>query len=193
MGEEQLFAENGALLKVSGVKLALESRNFPLSGVGVRVWPPRSGAKRTRRVGSTPVEFLRWQRNLTATARALARSRVTAARYVAHCDRDRDRLPLPDQHHQSQAVIHSPAEMLAAWPTVVTRSRCPRAFTRSTQKPLSALWKVTRSTRPTSASRGGDDEDGSACRRIARRFSTPASASRGDAYRPEYRSRQARF
>jgi len=46
------------------------------------------------------------------------------------------------------AVIHSPAEIIAACPTVVTRSRWPLAFTRSTQKPLSWLWKVTRSTRP---------------------------------------------
>jgi hypothetical protein len=37
---------------------------------------------------------------------------------------------------------------MAAWPTTVTRSRCARAFARSTQKPLSGLWKVTRSTRP---------------------------------------------
>jgi hypothetical protein len=40
------------------------------------------------------------------------------------------------------AVIHSPAEMVAAWPMTVTRSRCPRALVRSTQKPLSSLWKV---------------------------------------------------
>ena len=80
-------------------------------------------------------------------------------------------------------MIDSPAEMLAAWPTVVTSSRCPRAFTRSTQKTLSALWKVTRSTRPASASRGGDDEDGSGCRRIARPFSTPAAPSSDDAWR----------
>src|SRR3954452_11364978 len=50
--------------------------------------------------------------------------------------------------HSPDAVIHSPAEMLAAWPTTVTRSRCPRAFARRTQKPFSAFWKVTRSTRP---------------------------------------------
>jgi hypothetical protein len=30
----------------------------------------------------------------------------------------------------------------------------PRAFTRSTQKPLSELWKVTRSTRPAKTSVG---------------------------------------
>ena len=31
----------------------------------------------------------------------------------------------------------------------------PRAFTRRTQKPLSSLWKVTRSTRPARFSRSG--------------------------------------
>src|SRR2546430_14095360 len=50
--------------------------------------------------------------------------------------------------HSPDAVIHSPAEIVAAWPTMVTSSRCPRAFARRTQKPFSALWKVTRSTRP---------------------------------------------
>jgi hypothetical protein len=35
---------------------------------------------------------------------------------------------------------HSPAAMLAACPTTVISSRWPRAFTRSTQKPVSALW-----------------------------------------------------
>ena len=54
--------------------------------------------------------------------------------------------------HSPDAVIHSPAEIVAAWPTTVTRSRCPRAFARRTQKPFSALWKVTRSTRPASTS-----------------------------------------
>ena len=57
--------------------------------------------------------------------------------------------------HSPEAVIHSPAEIVAAWPTVVTRSRWPRALIRSTQKPVSGLWKVTRSTRPTSTSRPG--------------------------------------
>src|SRR5271155_362314 len=32
--------------------------------------------------------------------------------------------------HSPDAVIHSPAEMMAAWPTTVSRSRCPRAFVR---------------------------------------------------------------
>ena len=93
--------------------------------------------------------------------------------------------------HSPEAVIDSPAEMLAAWPTVVTRSRCPRAFARSTQKPLSALWKVTRSTRPANASRGGDDEDGSGYRRIGRRFRGPVPPSSDDASkytRPEFHS-----
>ena len=54
------------------------------------------------------------------------------------------------------AVIHSPAAMVAEWPTTVTNSRCPRALVRRTQKPFSALWKVTRSTRPARASWVGD-------------------------------------
>src|SRR4249920_1002642 len=44
-----------------------------------------------------------------------------------------------------EAVIHSPAAMVAAWPTTVTTSRCPRTLARSTQKPFSTLWYVTRS------------------------------------------------
>src|SRR5271165_4368789 len=54
--------------------------------------------------------------------------------------------------HSPDAVIHSPAEMTATWPTTVTRSRWPRAFALRTQKPFSGLWKVTRSTRPASTS-----------------------------------------
>src|SRR6202165_763003 len=50
--------------------------------------------------------------------------------------------------HSPDAVTHSPAEMVAACPTTVINSRCPRALIRRTQKPLSSLWKVTRSTRP---------------------------------------------
>ncbi len=41
--------------------------------------------------------------------------------------------------HSPLAVIHSPAEMVAAWPMTVTRSRCPRVFARRTQKPFSSL------------------------------------------------------
>jgi hypothetical protein len=33
----------------------------------------------------------------------------------------------------------APAETIAAWPTTVATSRCPRALARSTQKPFSAL------------------------------------------------------
>src|SRR3990170_1851007 len=58
--------------------------------------------------------------------------------------------------HSPDAVIHSPAEIVAAWPTTVTRSRCPRAFARRTQKPFSVLWKVTRSTRPARTSWADD-------------------------------------
>src|SRR5271170_7547114 len=54
--------------------------------------------------------------------------------------------------HSPDSVIHSPAEIIAAWPTTVTKSRWPRAFALRTQKPFSALWKVTRSTRPASTS-----------------------------------------
>ena len=41
--------------------------------------------------------------------------------------------------HSPDAVIHSPAAMVAAWPTTVTMSLCPRALARRTQKPFSAL------------------------------------------------------
>src|SRR3954451_2264292 len=51
------------------------------------------------------------------------------------------------------AWTNSPAVIAAAAPTTVTRSRWPRALTRRTQKPVSALWYVTRSTSPASASR----------------------------------------
>lgn len=55
---------------------------------------------------------------------------------------------LKSLNHSPDAVIHSPALIIAAWPTTVTKSRCARAFTRRTQNPLSALWNVTRSTKP---------------------------------------------
>ena len=37
------------------------------------------------------------------------------------------------------AWTNSPAEIIAAWPSTVIRSRWPRAFTRSTQNPFSSL------------------------------------------------------
>src|SRR5438105_7936050 len=39
------------------------------------------------------------------------------------------------------AWTNSPAEIIAAWPTRVMRSRWPRVLTRRTQKPFSELWK----------------------------------------------------
>jgi hypothetical protein len=57
--------------------------------------------------------------------------------------------------HRPLACTTSPAPMVAAWPITVIRSRWPRAFTRSALKPLSSLWKVTRSTRPARFSRCG--------------------------------------
>src|SRR5712691_3310218 len=56
--------------------------------------------------------------------------------------------------HQPTLSIYSPGEMVGAVPTTVTRSRCPRTLTRSTQKPVSSLWNVTRSTLPARCSRG---------------------------------------
>src|SRR6266851_4737127 len=55
--------------------------------------------------------------------------------------------------------MYSPAAMDGAAPSTVTRSRCPRALMRRTQKPLSALWKVTRSTKPANGSRSADEPD----------------------------------
>jgi hypothetical protein len=52
------------------------------------------------------------------------------------------------------AWTNSPDEIIAAWPMTVIRSRCPLALTRSTQKPFSELWNVTRSTRPAKTSVG---------------------------------------
>src|SRR5688572_15124542 len=57
-----------------------------------------------------------------------------------------------------EAWTNSPALIVAAALTTVTRSRWPRTLTRSTQKPFSALWYVTRSTRPARASRSGAGE-----------------------------------
>src|ERR1019366_10340828 len=68
--------------------------------------------------------------------------RIKSGRYIAPPVR-RVYIPKTDGvrslTHSPDAVIHSPAEMAAAWPTTVTRSRCPRALARRTQKPFSAL------------------------------------------------------
>ena len=69
-----------------------------------------------------------------------------------------DRL-LTAQGQRRRELITSACRRLAArrhtrldlWPLV----RWPRALIRSTQKPVSGLWKVTRSTRPASTSRSG--------------------------------------
>src|SRR6202048_54259 len=58
--------------------------------------------------------------------------------------------------HSPDAVTHSPAAITAAWPMTVINSRWPRSLMRKTQKPFSALWKVTRSTRPARTSRVDD-------------------------------------
>src|SRR5205823_9309020 len=52
------------------------------------------------------------------------------------------------------AWTNSPAEIIAAWPTRVMRSRWPRALTRRTQNPFSEFWNVTRSTSPAKTSVG---------------------------------------
>src|SRR5215469_5928510 len=54
--------------------------------------------------------------------------------------------------HQPSASSHSPAVTVGRDPTTVTSSRCPLTFTRSTQKPFSSLWKVTRSIKPETSS-----------------------------------------
>ena len=64
--------------------------------------------------------------------------------------------------HQPSALSHSPALTDGREPTTVTSSRCPRAFTRRTQKPLSSLWKVTRSINPEICSVAGRRSGGTA-------------------------------
>src|SRR5882762_8273872 len=87
--------------------------------------------------------------------------------------------------HSPDAVIHSPAVIVAAWPMTVTRSRWPRAFARRTQKPFSLLWKVTRSTKPASASW----VDGSCCGLIC--VATVGASPPNRIWRPVLRSRSS--
>ena len=61
----------------------------------------------------------------------------------------------PIRQPDPDSVDISPAEIEAACPTRETKSRLPRAFTFRTAKPVSMLWKVTRSTLPTNVSRSG--------------------------------------
>src|SRR5438128_12554616 len=59
--------------------------------------------------------------------------------------------------HQPVLSTYSPGVMVGAVPTTVTRSRWPRTLTRSTQKQVSSLWNVTRSTLPARYSVGVSD------------------------------------
>src|ERR1700730_18290483 len=83
----------------------------------------------------------------------------------------------------ARRVTHSPAAITAPWTMTVINSRWPRALMRRTQKPFSALWKVTRSTRPARTSRV--DDSGSACGGLLTRV--PRSAS------PTYRGAGPRY
>src|SRR5216684_8447612 len=87
--------------------------------------------------------------------------------------------------HSPDAIIHSPAEIVAAWPMTVTRSRWPRAFARRTQKPFSLLWKMTRSTKPASTSW----VDGSCCGLIC--FATVGASPPNRIWRPALHSRSS--
>jgi hypothetical protein len=53
--------------------------------------------------------------------------------------------------HSPLAWMNSPAEIVAAWPTTVMRSRLPRAFTRRTQKPFSRFHTASNLSRPDAA------------------------------------------
>jgi hypothetical protein len=73
-------------------------------------------------------------------------------------------LPIRDFRHRlhGEAVAGSwgcavHKDTLGAWPTTLVSSRCPRSFTRRTQKPVSSLWNVTRSTQPVRTSVGSDE------------------------------------
>ena len=104
---------------------------------------PRAGARSAGRCPSSAPT--------PGSARCLPSSpAATAFRYVQRnwrpCVRSVTHVPL--------ACTCSPAEIAAAWPTTVTRSRTEGTATRRTQKPVSGLWNVTRSTVPDSSSRG---------------------------------------
>src|SRR5450759_4043504 len=82
--------------------------------------------------------------------------------------------------HQPSALSHSPAVTEGSDPMTVVSSRCPRAFTRRTQKPLSSLWKVTRSMTPEISSVAGLRSGIAAV--IGDSFSHGRSALGGDAF-----------
>jgi hypothetical protein len=57
---------------------------------------------------------------------------------------------------QSRGLLFLPSQVTeGSDPTTVVSSRCPLVLTRSTQKPLSSLWKVTRSMTPEISSVAG--------------------------------------
>src|SRR5271169_52324 len=85
---------------------------------------------------------------------------------------------------------NSPAEIIAAWPRTVIRSRCPRAFTRSTQNPFSSLWNVTRSTNPARTSVGGLVLEGCAIMEFG--SSTPHAAHASGDIHPDALARATR-
>jgi hypothetical protein len=49
--------------------------------------------------------------------------------------------------HSPDAVIHSPAEMVAPWPMTVTRLRCPRAFCQENAETVLVIVKGGRALR----------------------------------------------
>src|SRR5260370_7031688 len=57
--------------------------------------------------------------------------------------------------HVPDAEAYSPGATVGVCPTRVMSSRSPLTFSRRTQKPLSALWNVTRSTSPARRSGSG--------------------------------------
>ena len=73
---------------------------------------------------------------------------TNTARNCRPCSRSVTQLP--------EADAYSPGVTVGACPISVIRSRSPLTFSRRTQKPLSALWNVTRSTRPESWSIAGN-------------------------------------
>ena len=84
---------------------------------------------------------------------------LDAGQRVRRRNPDEDRLELSpcsrSVTHVPDAEAYSPGATVGVCPTSVTSSRSPLTFSRRTQKPLSALWNVTRSTSPSEAIRFG--------------------------------------
>ena len=157
----RLVSEVAALAPASVAAL----RREPLAGIG-------PGLSRKLLAAHGPagrVDSDRWAAVLRAIARLMPktpprnphdRTRPFGAALFAAgvSELQLDRL-LTAQGQRRRELITSACRRLAArrhtrldlWPLV----RWPRALIRSTQKPISGLWKVTRSTRPASTSRSG--------------------------------------